>query len=71
MARRVVVQLVDDLDGCEIEDGDGGTLTFALDQVSYEIDLRAQHSEQLREVLQPYIERARKVRTTKRRRRSR
>lgn len=66
-----MVQLVDDLDGGEIEDGAGGTVKFALDQVGYEIDLSAQHGEQLRAALQPYIERARKVRTTKRRRRSR
>lgn len=71
MARRVVVQLVDDLDGSEIEDGDGGTVAFALDQVSYEIDLSGEHGEQLRAALQPYIERARRVRTTRRRRRSR
>lgn len=71
MARRVVVQLVDDLDGREIEDDHGGTVTFALDQVSYEIDLSAQHGDELRAALQPYVERARKVRTTRRRRRSR
>lgn len=53
MARRVVVQLVDDLDGREIEDDGGGTVTFALDQVSYEIDLSAQHGEQLRAALEP------------------
>ena len=62
MARRVVVQLVDDLDGGDIEDGAGGTVRFALDQVDYEIDLGAHHGEQLRAALQPYIERARKVR---------
>ena len=46
-------------------------MTFALDHVSYEIDLSAQHGDELRAALQPYIERARKVRTTRRRRRSR
>lgn len=71
MVRRVVVQLVDDLDGGEIEDGAGGTVQFALDQVDYEIDLSAQHGDELRAALQPYIERARKMRTTKRRRRPR
>lgn len=71
MARRVVVQLVDDLDGSEIVEGEGGTMTFALDQVSYEIDLSAQHGDELRAALQPYIEGARKVRTTRRRRRAR
>lgn len=53
------------------EDDDGGTVRLAHDQVSYEIDLSAQHGEQLRAALQPYIERARRVRTTRGRRRPR
>lgn len=69
MAHRVVVQLVDDLDGREIEDGDGGILRFALDQLGYEIDLSAQHGDELPSALQPIIEKARQVRTTRRRRR--
>ncbi|WP_341927532.1 histone-like nucleoid-structuring protein Lsr2 [Nocardioides psychrotolerans] len=43
MARRVVVQLVDDLDGRDIEDGTWCTVKFSLDQVGFEIDLSVQH----------------------------
>lgn len=69
MARRVVVQLVDDLDGRDIEDGTGGTVKFSLDQVGFEIDLSVQHRDELRAVLQPFIARARKVRAPRARRR--
>ena len=37
MAQKVIVELVDDLDGTVSEDI--STVTFALDGVSYEIDL--------------------------------
>lgn len=67
MAHRVVVQLVHDIDGREIEDGDGGTVTFALDQVQFD---RTQHGDELRAALQPYIANARKVRASRRRRTS-
>jgi len=53
MARRVVVQLVEDLDGSEIVDGEGGTVMFALDQVSSDIDLNTEHGDDLRAALQP------------------
>ncbi len=58
MARKVVLQLVDDLDGREIEDGAGGTVKFSLDQVDFEIDLSIQHRDEVHAVLQPYIARA-------------
>ena len=52
----MAVQLVDDLDGREIEDGDEAGVRFALDQVSHEMGLSTQHGNQLRAALQPYIE---------------
>lgn len=42
MAQRVLTQLVDDIDGTELEDGQGETVTFALDGSNYEIDLSPQ-----------------------------
>ena len=39
MARRIVHQLVDDLDGTVLEVGEGETVLFSLDGVAYEIDL--------------------------------
>ena len=50
MAHKVVVRLVDDLDGGPAD----GTVTFALDGHRYEIDLSAANAEKLREALRPY-----------------
>lgn len=44
MAQRTMIQLIDDIDGSEAVE----TITFALDGVSYEIDLNEENSEQLR-----------------------
>lgn len=57
MAERVVVTLVDDLDGSVAEK----TVSFALDGTSYEIDLSDANAQELRDALAPYIEVARKV----------
>ena len=61
MARRIVHQLVDDLDGTVLEVGSGETVLFSLDGVAYEIDLTADHAAQLREALQPYVDAGRRV----------
>ncbi|MET0162601.1 MAG: Lsr2 family protein [Microbacteriaceae bacterium] len=61
MAKKVVVELVDDLDNSPIEEGEGGSVTFALEGVNYEIDLGTANLEQLRGVLAPYIEKARRT----------
>ncbi|WAA65131.1 histone-like nucleoid-structuring protein Lsr2 [Microbacterium oxydans] len=55
MARRIVHQLVDDIDGSVLEVGDGETVHFSLNGASYEIDLNADHAEELRKALEPYI----------------
>ncbi|HEU5475345.1 MAG TPA: Lsr2 family protein [Actinophytocola sp.] len=59
MAQKVLVQYVDDLDG--IPGDDVSTVTFALDGVSYEIDLRAENAHRLRESLADYVDSARRV----------
>jgi hypothetical protein len=51
VAQRVLVSLVDDLDGSEADE----TIQFGLDGVSYEIDLSSDNAEDLREVLAEYI----------------
>lgn len=61
MAQRVITQLVDDLDGKELKEGDGETVTFALDGTSYEIDLSRKNADKFRGVLQDYIAAGRKV----------
>ncbi len=57
MAQKVQVILVDDVDGGEAEE----TVSFALDGVSYEIDVSAENAEALREAIAPWIGHARRM----------
>ena len=57
MAQRVQVVLVDDVDGGAADE----TVSFGLDGVSYEIDLRADNAAALRESLATWVGHARKV----------
>jgi len=57
MARKVRTFVIDDLDGSPAE----LTVDFGLDGIGYEIDLNAAHAEELRAVLAPYTEAARKL----------
>jgi len=61
MARKIVHQLVDDLDGTVLEVGDGETVTFSLDGTAYEIDLTTANAAALRDALAPYVDAARSV----------
>lgn len=56
MAQRVQVLLVDDVDGGHAEE----TVSFALDGVSYEIDLSAKNAAKLREALSEWVGHARR-----------
>ena len=58
MAQRVEVVLVDDLDGGPADE----TVQFALDGVSYEIDLTAANAQSMRDALAPYLGHARRTR---------
>lgn len=57
MAQRVQILLVDDLDGGEATE----TVTFALDGVTYEIDLSTKNAQSLRDNLAGYIDAGRRV----------
>ena len=57
MAQKVQVILTDDLDGGEADE----SVQFAIDGVSYEIDLSEANAEALRESLAPYIDAARRI----------
>jgi hypothetical protein len=61
MAQKYIVQLVDDLTQQPIEDGAGESVRFALDGVSYTIDLTSEHAEEFRAALTPYVNAARKA----------
>jgi hypothetical protein len=58
MVKKVTVTLVDDLDGKSRAEE---TVRFELDDVSYEIDLTAQHADKLRSDLKAWIHASRRV----------
>lgn len=60
MARRIIHQLVDDLDGTQLEDGQGETVRFGLDGKAYEIDLSAENAAALQEELAPFVKAGRR-----------
>jgi hypothetical protein len=57
MAQKVQVILVDDVDGGEAAE----TVSFALDGVSYEVDLSEKNASALRDALGPWVGHARRV----------
>ena len=57
MAQKVQVLLIDDVDGAAADE----TVTFALDGVTYEIDLTAERAAQLRDSLATWVGHARRV----------
>ena len=67
MAQRVRIELTDDLVGTPADE----TLTFAIDGVTYDVDLTSDNAEKLRASLAPYIAAGRRVagrQSTRRRR---
>nr|WP_153395028.1 Lsr2 family protein [Ornithinicoccus halotolerans] len=60
MAQRVQTILVDDIEGTEIKNG-GETVQFAVDGVSYEIDLSDKNAQKMRETLKFYTDHGRRV----------
>lgn len=57
--KKTTIQLVDDLDGSVIADGEGRTVSFAFDGAGYEIDLSDANVEAFARALAPYIGAAR------------
>lgn len=57
MAQKVSVILIDDIDDSEATE----TVPFGLDGTQYEIDLNSGHAQELREQLDLYVRKARKV----------
>jgi len=67
MAERMVRQLIDDLDGTEILDGDGERVVFAVRGTTYRIDLSSGNVAKLEKALKPFIDAAARVRRQNRR----
>ncbi len=59
MARKVLVRLVDDLDGSP--SADVAPVTFALDGVTYQIDLNQRNASRLRDSLAAFVANARRT----------
>ena len=57
MSSKVIVILEDDVDGSKASE----TITFAIDGAEYEIDLNTQNAQKLRDALEGYVSKARKV----------
>ena len=57
MAQRVNVILVDDIDGSDADEN----VRFAIDGVSYEIDLTSEHAAELRSALALFVGHARRL----------
>lgn len=63
MAQKVQVMLEDDLSGGPAEN----TVRFGIDGAAYEIDLNGTNTSKLRDILQPFVDNARKANSAKRR----
>jgi hypothetical protein len=57
VAQKVQTLFIDDIDGSAAE----GTVRFGLDGTEHEIDLNAEHAQQLRDALAAYVRVARRV----------
>jgi Lsr2 len=65
--QRVEVRLEDDLTGGPADE----TVKFGLDGLDYEVDLSTRHAAELRRLLAPFVDRARRVRPQRSRARAR
>lgn len=63
MAQRVIqyVEYTDDLNGQTFAEGEGETVTYAIDGASYEIDLNHANAAEFRDLLGPYLKASRKT----------
>ncbi|GAA2416772.1 histone-like nucleoid-structuring protein Lsr2 [Mycolicibacterium llatzerense] len=61
MAERIVVQLVDDINGTEITDDTGERINFSVRGVDYQIDLSAANVAKFEKALAPYLDAATRV----------
>ncbi|WP_338888580.1 Lsr2 family protein [Rhodococcus sovatensis] len=55
MAKQVIYELVDDIDGTSIDEGQGESIEFSLDGVDYVIDLKNKNANDFRKKLDYYV----------------
>ncbi|MBY6708086.1 Lsr2 family protein [Rhodococcus sp. BP-241] len=67
MAKRMIVELTDDIDGNGIAEGTGETIEFSVNGVDYSIDLKDKNASEFHRKLDYYIEHAERVGGRKRR----
>ena len=61
MAKKVSVQLIDDIDGSIIDENSGETIEFSVSGVDYVIDLRSKNANEFHRKLDYYIEHSTRV----------
>lgn len=61
MATRHIAQLIDDLDGTVLGEGEGKQVTFSIEGRSYEIDLSDSNADKFYSALAPYVDAARSI----------
>lgn len=58
MATRQIAQVIDDLDGTTLDEGEGKQITFSIEGRSYEIDLSEENADKFYAALAPYVDAA-------------
>jgi hypothetical protein len=61
MATRQIAQVIDDLDGTTLDEGEGKQITFSIEGRSYEIDLSEKNADKFYSALAPYVDAARPI----------
>lgn len=64
MPQRMIIHVIDDIDGSTFLEGDGRTVAFSIDGDAYEIDLSRTNADKFQATLSPYIAAARHVTAT-------
>lgn len=58
MARRELIQYIDDLDGTPLDSGDHKVVRFSFEGKNYVLDLSQANAEKFEKLLAPYVENA-------------
>ncbi|MDJ0395646.1 Lsr2 family protein [Rhodococcus sp. G-MC3] len=61
MAKQVIYELVDDIDGTAIAEGEGESIEFTLDGVDYVIDLKTKNANDFRKKIEYYVDHATRI----------